>query len=421
MSDGMGAGDIFRSRILGQGLEDTPYQQQAVSGMMGGMTPEQMQAFFQSPQVQQQFRSFGIDPQAMLGGMRQSPFFPNSFMQQHPQLGGFLNRGLASMAATPAAPEVSGAGSGLSRFAQGAFGGPELLRQYQLHQMMGPFGAMAGMMPTYGEQRRRAIEEAIVKETQQRMGAFPQQMRDLDIQRTEPRVNMGQYGYTTTQYQPGAPEGGQQGVDFQAGMGPGRPMTSPTTGEQFQTPGYGLSPQQQAGWNVQYTPYGAGNVADVHPERQAGAGLKTEQAKTEPSKRDLNKARAEELRSRASLDKARAAWEEFNNRFAAGHGGLRPGDLEKYGKDYTKLEQDTTKQIQALERASQLPKGSAGYVDPATAKQQIDELNRVRTLGKQNFDNARGVAGASSMIAPKGLPQQASPQQAAPQNPYPNQ
>lgn len=174
MAGEFGSNDLFRSRILGMALEDTPQNPQASAGL-GGATPEQIQAFFQSPQVQQQFGQFGIDPQAFLQHTRQSPFFPNSFMQSHPGLGQGLSQAMANVAATPEAPLVSGPGSGMSRAMQGMMGGNELLRHYQLQQMLAPMGALGSMMPAYGEQRRQAIEQQLVESERQRQELLAKQ------------------------------------------------------------------------------------------------------------------------------------------------------------------------------------------------------------------------------------------------------
>ena len=269
MPDFSSAGDLFRSRILGMGLEDTPYQQQAVSGMLGGATPEQLRSFFGSPQVQQQFKGFGIDPQQFTQNIRTSPFFNQGFMQQHPLLGGALTHAMANVAATPEAPLVSGAGSGMTRAMQGAMGGNDMLRQYQLHQMMAPFGMMAGMMPTYGEERRRAIEQAIVDETKARQQAIPwqQQMQQEKEEIDRMRAEAAQMQASAAQERANVPK-----------IIPGMGLVYPGQGlEHYEMPGM---PAELGGavrqGGPKFQPFDQGTIdayvkeqIGMHPERQA--------------------------------------------------------------------------------------------------------------------------------------------------------
>lgn len=64
-----------------------------------------------------------------------SPFLSNSFMAAHPKLGGLMTSVAGTLAAMPAAPLVSGAGSGISRAAQGILGGPAAVQQARYAQI----------------------------------------------------------------------------------------------------------------------------------------------------------------------------------------------------------------------------------------------------------------------------------------------
>lgn len=386
-----GAGDLFRSSILRQGLEDTQYPQQQIAGMMQGMQPEQMAAFFQNPEVQRQFQSFGIDPQSILQHTRQSPFLPNSFMQAHPHLGGIMSGAMANAAATPEAPLVSGAGSGISRAMQGMYGGPEMLRHYQLAQMMAPMGALGSMMPTFAEQRRRAIEEAIVKETQQRMQGWPQQLEDVHAQRTEPRIHQGQYGRDITEYHEGAPAGGAQGADLvQTGQRPPVAMLSPgMQGQQAPMPAYGLTPEQQAGWSTRFEPYTKEQQQALHPERQATADWRQAQI-------DAGVPEAVVDKYLADADKANAQRDLANRTPGSRSGGAQSRD---YSKDYDAIRDKIQPQIMALEQmlASGVDqnKNSLTEDQKAVIKSQIDTLNRTWQDEIDTVDKQRGQAGVS--------------------------
>lgn len=424
MADLSTAGDLFRSRILGMGLEDTPYPQQAVAGMLGGATPEQIGAFFQSPQVQQQFKSFGVDPQALLQHVRQSPFFSQGFMQAHPQLGGALSRAFANVASTPEAPLVSGAGSGMTRAMQGAFGGPEMLRQYQLHQMMAPLGAIAGMMPTYGEERRRAIEQAIVDETKERMQALPmqQQMQQelADIKRgqeqaqfnrsIEPQVHQGPYGITTNQYQPGQGQGmepGQAGLlmEQQGGrLTPG--FTPPPTGssaaptiQQFQTPGYALAPASMGGWNTSFQPYDPNIVSDITQSKETpaqraqreGAGRLSSAKGAEQegeTTAGMPGARVGEQRAKSEQERATAQWRKSGN---APGGHYAQDRDDRFAKQYNDAERHAQDMKTAIDAQV-----AAKTMSAQEGERQKQIWDHWLVTQKSNIDNARSKPGESA-------------------------
>lgn len=158
-SGNMGPDWLTRTHFMSE-IEQQPNAQQMGSmyAPFGG-SPEQAQQLLNSPGLHQALQQFGLGN--MQQGIRQSPFFSNQMMQQHPHMMGGLNNAFANAAMTPEAPLVSGAGSGISRAFQGMAGGPEMQRQYQLRQMMAPMQAMGMMMPAQAEQRRWELLKAL--------------------------------------------------------------------------------------------------------------------------------------------------------------------------------------------------------------------------------------------------------------------
>lgn len=156
MPDSFGPEYMMRNMFFREAEQGPSAQELATMTAPFMGSPEQARALYQSPEVQARLAHFGLggfDPNQI----RQSPFLPNRVMQGHPLLGGALTGAMANVAATPEAPLVSGAGSGMSRAAQGMYGGPELLRQYQVRQLMAPFQAMGMQLPIMAEQRRQQL------------------------------------------------------------------------------------------------------------------------------------------------------------------------------------------------------------------------------------------------------------------------
>lgn len=176
MADGMGMGPdiLLRNMFLHEAQQSPTSQELATMTAPFGGSPQQALAFMQSPAMQKELGNYGIhfDPSQV----RQSPFFPNAFMGGHPGVGGALTGAFANAAATPEAPLVSGAGSGISRAAQGFLGGPELLRQYQVRQLMAPFQAMGMQLPVRAEERRQQLLQSI-QEDMARRGKLEEQIQ----------------------------------------------------------------------------------------------------------------------------------------------------------------------------------------------------------------------------------------------------
>lgn len=417
MPDGYGPDFLSRSMFFRE-AEAGPSQQELATMTAPFMgSPEQARALYQSPEVQARLQHFG------LGGfspdmIRQSPFLPNQLMQGHPLLGGMLNRAMANAAATPEAPLVSGAGSGISRAMQGMYGGPELLRQYQVRQLMAPFQAMGMQLPIMAEQRRQELLQALEQDMQKRQAMEQQQLQmrqqqGLDkLEATRP-VSTPWGWLQPTMGTPGQPAGPMGTVQPQVPTQPGMPNLDALIAPQlfggqggFQAPTTPAVPPTPMGWEPHVlTPEqigAAGGMAVAqHPERPAAAGLAGERAAELGEERGLGMPAARvaaeqglavQRKGSANYNNARAAWQRFNSQFAAQHGGMTQGMLEKFAKDYDKNDQDTAKAIQALERASKLPAGTTGAVDPELARTQIAELNRQREQAKTTMDRARGVA-----------------------------
>jgi hypothetical protein len=401
MPDNYGGGGFGQylpalSHLLGE-VESPTNTQGAMNPQFGG-SPEQLMAILQHPQTQQLMQQLGIhfDPSKM----RQSPFLPNSFMQAHPQMGGAISGAMANAAATPEAPMVSGVGSGIQRAMQGMMGGPELQRQYQVRQMMAPMQAMGSMIPAQEFQRKQQLLQVIQQMEADRRA---QGARQEQIQGQEPRIHPVQGGYVSEQYQQGAPAGGQQGMDLQQD-GQGRQFQDPMGGGQRQMPGYGLTPQQQAGWQEQF--HGtdpallAAQSAAKNPQNVAKAGqINADVAAGGPG------AKVDETKSKAEKNRADAG---YSNRDKPGGG--RGGSNKDYSKNYDAIEKDITPKIQVLQRAQQAAKTPE---EKAAYQQQIDALNENRETRKGNIDKQRGDPGASKrgLVSP-GAGQQQAPIQA---------
>jgi hypothetical protein len=155
------------SRLFGE--VEQPTDPRSMMAPNFGGSPEMLQQMMSSPQMQQQLGQHGahFDPNSV----RQSPFFPNGFMQQHPHLGGMLNNAMSNVAATPEAPMVSGAGSGMTRAMQGMMGGPELQRQYQVRQMLAPMQMAGAQMPMQEFERKQQLLQLLQQMEQDRATA----------------------------------------------------------------------------------------------------------------------------------------------------------------------------------------------------------------------------------------------------------
>lgn len=263
------------SHLLGE--TESPTQTQSMMSPQFGGSPEQLMGILQHPQTQALLGQLGIhfDPSKM----RQSPFLPNSFMQGHPLLGGALNQGMANMAATPEAPLVSGAGSGLTRATQGMMGGPELLRQHQVKQMLSPMQAMGSMIPGQEFQRKQQLLQLLQKMEEDRAAQSRQHEQYVEGSPSQKLQNQiyapaGAPSYFTMGQ--AQPAGGPQGLDLQQ-QGPSRgsmPGLGPLAGQNVGLPpGSGLAPAQQAG-PVEH-PWDTQRVADMAAAKEA-PGLKAQ-------------------------------------------------------------------------------------------------------------------------------------------------
>ena len=258
MADGSSIGYFpGMSRLMGE--VDSPTNGQPMTSPQFGGSPEQMMAFLQSPHVQQTLQNWGInfDPSQM----RQSPVLPNSIMHAHPMLGRGFTGFAEGAAATPEAPLVSGAGSGISRAMQGLMGGNEMQRQYQIRQMMAPMQAIGMQMPEQEFQRKQQLLQLLghdldARESQaQQALAQRAAMQSQKDEAVQPRITRVDGGAFINQMTPGQSQGGPSGDQFSPqGQSPGRPMTDPSTGQTSMMPGWGVSPEQQAQWSHALSP-----------------------------------------------------------------------------------------------------------------------------------------------------------------------
>lgn len=350
------------SRIMGE--IESPTQTQGLQQPQFGGSPEQLMAMLQSPEIQKQFQHWGVqfDPSQM----RQSPFLPNSFMQGHPQMGHMLTGMMANAAATPEAPLVSGAGSGISRAMQGMMGGPEMLRQYQIRQMMSPMQMIGAQMPMQEFQRKQGMLDLLTKWEQDKQLLAQQHQNWQQGQAVKTPYGLIMPGQQT----PVPPEVQGQTPHSMHAQGWG---ADPLMGSMFK--GQGQQPFQEQGPPT-FQPYDPKMLEQqtkaTHPERPAAAGLNKERVNTE-------KAKQSELGARSEKEKKQGAAAEKT----AG---------KDYAKDYDAIEKDITPKIQALQRAMQ---GAKTPEEKAFFQSQIDDLNRNRETRKGTVDAQRGDPGAS--------------------------
>lgn len=284
MADGGYGPDFLARSMFFREAEGGPTAQDlaTMTAPFGGSV-EQARALYQSPEVQARLQHFG------LGGfnpdqIRQSPFLPNSFMQAHPGLGHLMSGMMANAAATPEAPLVSGAGSGISRAMQGMYGGPELQRQYQVRQLMAPFQAMGMQLPIMAEQRRQELLSALEQDMQKRQAMEQQQFslrqqQGLDkMEATRPvPTPWGWMQYEGAQ--PAQPAGPMAPIQPHSALDKAIAPSLFTGQGGFQAPTTPATPAQPGGWQPHVLSpeqiAAAGGAANAqHPERQAGADWK---------------------------------------------------------------------------------------------------------------------------------------------------
>lgn len=389
MPDG-GYGPDFLSRsMFFREAEGGPTQQElaTMTAPFGG-SPEQAMALLQSPEVQQRLQHFG------LGGfnpsqIRQSPFLPNQFMQRHPMMGGALNSAMANVAATPEAPMVSGAGSGMSRAMQGMMGGPELLRQYQVRQLMAPFQAMGMQLPVMAEQRRQQLLQSLEQDMNQRR-QLEQQKTPADKIRDDIYSPPGSPGYFTRGQQVPPQLAGQ--TPEQSGVA-SHPLFN-LFGKQGQDQG---QPFPQSG-QVQFHPYDPSQVAAYShakdPQKQATA--------------DWRQAQIDAGMPEAEVDKYLA-------QAAAARQGGRGSKGKDWEKEYRTMDENISKQIRAYESAIADPKATEEQKN--VYRMQIDQLNQQREQEKSKIDEARGAPGASVPYQPNQRYNPANPGALPPNSP----
>lgn len=371
------------SRLMGE--VEQPTQAGAMTSPQFGGSPEQLMQMMQSPHMQQMLQQWGInfDPSQM----RQSPFLPNSFMHAHPQLGGAMSGAMANVAATPEAPLVSGAGSGMTRAMQGMAGGPEMQRQYQIRQMLAPMQMIGQQMPVQEFGRKQQLLDLLTKMEQDRAQSA---QRGQDLRAQQPvRTPYGMI-------QPGAmtdPSMAGQSPN-QLGMG-----TNPLF-NLFQGQGQQPLPAQQPPTFQPFDPNMIKQQTDAaHPERGAQAGLagaRAEDIKAQsPAKVDELKARADKERGQGQ--QARAAAGEKLQKIK----GEDPGAFAKFSKQYNDAQQQHAKIVQ---RAQELM--AAGQIDQKGHDSMVQAADNDLATAKANIDQARGKPGESALGAMKpGAPQ----------------
>jgi hypothetical protein len=383
------------SRLMGE--VEQPTQTQSMMSPQFGGSPEQLMGILQHPQTQQLLQQLGIhfDPNSI----KQSPFLPQHFMQQHPHMGGALSNMMSNAAATREAPLVSGAGSGISRAMQGMMGGPELQRQYQVKQMLAPMQAMGSMIPGQEFQRKQQLLQLLTKmeEDRQRLGESEEfrrqqadlakkQQQDQHLQATRPYADAAGRTWTyqePTQQQAPHPEAGPWGGSMGLGpiMAPGAPAQ----------PG-GFQPSQQQPTAEQIQAY----IEATHPERGATADEKQAEidAGLPGAKSGYYKDRGEAAKTAAGRAGGRYA-QDRDDKFSAQY-----NNAEKHAQDQ-------------ITRVQQMVAG--GGLTKEVGDQQIKSWQSWLATQKANIDQARGKPGDSGQPqAPAGPQGQVVPPQVAP-------
>jgi hypothetical protein len=417
--------------------EQGPSQQElaTMTAPFGGSV-EQARALMTSPAMQQHLQQYGIhfDPNQV----RRSPFLPNAFMGSHPLLGGALSNAMANAAATPEAPLVSGAGSGISRAMQGMYGGPELQRQYQVRQIMAPFQAMGMQLPVRAEERRQQLLESIQQDLASRRGIeakmlpeqleIKRQMAEAAAARAEAAGNVAQAQMIRAQ--------AQAEYDHAKSLLAQTPTPTPYG---LRIPGAGLQITHPEGMPAElggqvstggprFEPYGPDVIANLvaaHPERKSLADWREALLKEGYAKDEVELLAAKAMEAQGKGAEARAK--------AAGGAGAKGGWTPK---ESSKLEGTKAREQQAIEKEYAPIKEK--YKDNAEWQQKDPNsfnnyMSRLQHLEDQYTEAGRALGGTypgytypgmRSSVAPQnpfvspGAPPQRPTAPTGPVNPY---
>jgi hypothetical protein len=380
------------SRLMGE--VEQPTNTQGMTSPQFGGSPEQLMGMMQSPHMQQMLQQWGIhfDPSQM----RQSPFLPNSFMQGHPQLGHALSGAMANVAATPEAPLVSGAGSGMTRAMQGMMGGPELQRQFQVRQMLAPMQMIGQQMPTAEFGRKQQLLDLLSKMEQDRQG-LAQNAQSMQQQKpTQTPYGLIMPGHGT----PVPPE--MQGQSPRsAGMG-----TQPLMGDMF--PGQGQQQfQNQAPPSFQ--PYDPNMVSQFSKAKSAGAqGI----AETGAASREKVAGIGAESREKVAQTGAGSREKVANIGAGAKRDVANIGAGTNQGKRYDQQKKDTNDRYNAdwmklsQDYIAASEKGDKATMDAIGRQMQV--MHDAWQGELQAIDKSQGPKGQANVINP-GAPQNAQP------------
>jgi hypothetical protein len=371
------------SRLMGE--VEQPTQNQGMTNPQFGGSPEQLMGMMQSPHIQEMLRQWGINfnPQQM----RQSPFLPNAFMQGHPQAGGAISGALANVAATPEAPMVSGAGSGMTRAAQGMMGGPEMQRQFQVRQMLAPMQMIGQQMPQAEFQRKQQLLD-LLSRMENRREQQGEEGLDIQRQRADQETMRGGPKFNQVTGETWLPQPAQQGHPTQAPQQQGG-GTMPSEG--FGIPPGIISPEQQ------YKPAGfrkesadPSRIAAVSQGKSAGAagiaekniqgrkdvaniqgGYKKDVANIQSGSREnvanIQQGGKAQDRQRQTVDginkRYQSSWDKLSQQYvAARHAGDQP-TLDAVSQQMQELHRAWDQEIAAAKSTGQ-PGGQAGVVNP---------------------------------------------------------
>ena len=407
------------SRLIGE-VEQPTDTRGMMSPQFGG-SPEQLMSFLQSPDVQERMGKMGVhfDP----ANLRQSPFLPNQFMQGHPLLGHMLTGAMANAAATPEAPLVSGAGSGISRAMQGMYGGPEMLRQYQVRQMLAPFQAMGAQIPGMEFQRKQELLGLLTKMEEDRQKMAQQGMtekarefnirtqQDEGVMRGGPRFNQltGEtwIPHAAQQAQPQ----GQPQPQAQTEAGAGMPAVPGTEGlVSPMAPGTPATPYQPAGYTKEQADLDRiGDVAsqketEAQKQQRLGAGARGQAAA------ELARRKGEDpaiyMKFAKQFNDERDKWNRINQRISELEltGQYTPEQLNKMRADNDSSFEEAKKTIDAARGAGQGGKASSQpWQRPAPATVNPGASPGSAQQGGAGSQKSEGTAIAPAAQVP-GLP-----------------
>jgi len=282
----------------------------------------------------------------------------------------------------------------MTRAAQGMYGGPEMLRQYQVRQLMAPFQAMGMQMPIMAEQRRQELLQALERDMEMRRQFEAQQAQSKAEQiRSQIYAPPGAPGYW--QQQPATPPslGGQIQPQGPLDRAIAPALFSGMGGFQAQQPGV---PE-----HAQFMPYPPEILQQwaqaAHPERAAGAGLAEARAAEQrgettagmpAAKVGAEKALTTQREARATESLAKAKLDRIK--------GEKAADYSKFSAQFNAAQKEWKK---VDDRISELEATGGQGMSPQALQEMRNRNDAELETAKANIDQARGRPGESAAEA----------------------